>query len=253
VTSTGRRFLQLMHGAPISQWCAIASHNSVSTCKFFEYIPNACSIMEPPSSISWIIVWFLVNFSGKFRLCSGRKPPMQWLIKDSLAATNKICWQLSKNEWTPSTVRRRPMPSPMCSSMVGSDCHRWGIRFRRVLLRIAESSAYRSKCGNMFGLVKLASKLIQESEYIYAPLDKEPGFAAIHITSMPSFEQAALPPKFYRPVFLHSINYRTVADEYGRIASDVAKFTGVPNDAYAIRSTLSGAFAVPIGIQVKSH
>ena len=141
----------------------------------------------------------------------------------------------------------------MCSSMIGSDCHRWGVHFRRVLLRLAESAAFRSKCGNMFGLVRLALKLIKESEFVYAPLDKEPGFAAVHVSSMQSFEQAALPVVFYRPTFLHYINYRTLAGEYNRLASDIAKYTENPSDAHAIKSTLSGAFAVPIGIQVKSH
>ena len=167
----------------------------------------------------------MINFSGKFRLCSGRKPPLRWLEQDSLAATNKLCWQLSNSASAPSFVRRRPAPLPMCRHMTGSDAHRWGVHFRRVLLRIAATSAYRSQCGNMCGLMKLAIKLVGESEYIFAPLDKEPGFAATHVSSMQSFEQAALPANFYIPRHIQYINFRSIATEYHWLASDIARFS----------------------------
>ena len=48
----GRRMLELMRGAPMHCWNALASHDRPSLNRMFEYIPSASTVLPPPQSLS---------------------------------------------------------------------------------------------------------------------------------------------------------------------------------------------------------
>lgn len=255
----GKRFLQLLDGAPASVWLSIICYNTMVSDHIFGYSPSECKLISPPASASWVLMWVLLHFSPKHRFLSIKLLDMQWVAQDSWNAMQKMLWQshCSKSSSTPPFVKHAKLDRVnQCSPMAGSLEERWCSHFRRVLLDVcsANRNHFSESSSNIFGLIDLGVKELRNSGFNFVPLDKQPGYVIVTPEQFSEMELYALPGKYYIPFPISQVNFDSILRIHNQLAKDIADFHGDPRLVANIKSSLaSGTFVSPLTITVKAH
>ena len=251
-----RSLLRLMRDCSPEDWFSLAAYDQIIPRRIFGYDVSTKATTPVPSGVPWPLLWLLATFSRKHAFISSKALALTPVVDDLNDFVNRVRWSLwlnGTNQSAPLSSKKRSTRTPHCPHLPPPDVNRYllALRQRFVAIAVSRTRSLRSSHSNIFGLVRLALRLLKCSEYVIIPNDKHHGFCLVSVSQFHAVLMQSISKQCYRVVALPTL--RSTNCIYDQLARRVAEFEENPKLRSTICQSLRGSRVCSLGLLVKTH